>query len=311
MTAPRLQINPGVTINAGMTLYGYSNGGTPTPVLLLDTLNSFNWTQYIYEVQATGSHMTLKFGLRNDPNYNYIDDVTCTQYNSDYTIGPNLIVNGGFETGDFTGWTTDGGNDVNSSNPSSVVAFEGRDNVGGGNVGSDAYFYQTVSTTPGNFYILSFWAASDGGDTPGDANIEVTLTNCNVNNGATGYITAPASPATTLTFTADQITSVDGASGGSYDSTGFIGYSIGVALTTEQQTFITNLGYTGNVGLLFLGQWAAGSSDTSYNSNAIMFWNSASPTYGVLYATTLGWGGPLQGTWMMPLSATYDPNTWC
>jgi hypothetical protein len=76
----------------------------------------------------------------------------------------NLIVNGGFEAGDFSGWTTVAAPDssyfgVSPGNPHSGTygAFFGsyffeRDEI-----------YQDVPTVPGHTYHISYWVANDGG----------------------------------------------------------------------------------------------------------------------------------------------------
>lgn len=73
---------------------------------------------------------------------------------------PSLVANGGFETGDFTSWTVGGGGSVSSSYDHSGVygAAEGP-------VGSTNTLTQTVSTTPGQTYLFSFWLYNGGSGT--------------------------------------------------------------------------------------------------------------------------------------------------
>jgi len=84
------------------------------------------------------------------------------------TFAQNLVTNGSFETGDFTGWTT-GGNFEDSS-----VTFGGFYDYTGaqdgtwyavlGPVGSDGTLSQTLTTVAGAQYTVSFWLASVGDD---------------------------------------------------------------------------------------------------------------------------------------------------
>jgi hypothetical protein len=71
-----------------------------------------------------------------------------------------LITNGGFETGDFTGWTqfgNTGATGVGSGGHSG--SYQGDF----GAVGSMGGISQTLATTPGASYVADFWLANDGG----------------------------------------------------------------------------------------------------------------------------------------------------
>ena len=95
----------------------------------------------------------------------------------------NLLVNGDFETGDFSGWTVTppGGGGVSGGN--SHVAANGFVHNGvtynaesgtyfaalGAN-GSDATLSQTFADVPGGTYAVTFYLASDG-ETPNDFSV--------------------------------------------------------------------------------------------------------------------------------------------
>jgi Hint domain/Bacterial Ig-like domain/Right handed beta helix region len=80
----------------------------------------------------------------------------------------NLVQNGNFATGTFADWTL-GGN-YQSSQSGTEIFIENANTEGGsayaaglGSVGADGTLSQTIATTPGQSYTLSFWLQNDGG----------------------------------------------------------------------------------------------------------------------------------------------------
>lgn len=88
-----------------------------------------------------------------------------------YADNNNLVTNGGFETGDFTGWSVTGDTtfagvcDVTTC-PGGFAPYEG--NYAGyfGAVGDTVSISQLIPTTPGDTYSLSFYLANPVGGTP-------------------------------------------------------------------------------------------------------------------------------------------------
>lgn len=124
-------------------------------------------------------------------------------------IAGNLLQNCGFETGDFTGWTTGG----NFSATGVENNYDGYAANGGnyfavlGPVGSDGSLSQTFSTNPGDTYNIS-WYLKSNGTTPNDFNTTwngtTIFSQTNIPN-SNGYVLSSfsevaAGPTSTLTF---------------------------------------------------------------------------------------------------------------
>lgn len=85
----------------------------------------------------------------------------CIALHASATPITNIVNNGGFETGDFTGWTQSGntdftGVDMGAENSGSYGAFFGP-------VGTLGYLAQTLNTVAGMSYDLSFFLSNTGG----------------------------------------------------------------------------------------------------------------------------------------------------
>ena len=89
---------------------------------------------------------------------------------------PNLIINAGFESGNFFGWSETGNITpclfVGTSGDARCIPTTGLGPHSGtytaelGNYGADAFLSQTIATTVGSTYELSFWLASQDYGTP-------------------------------------------------------------------------------------------------------------------------------------------------
>ncbi len=70
---------------------------------------------------------------------------------------PRSIFNGGFETGTFTNWTQSGGYFSSGVVTGSAYAHTGKYGAALETSGSMGFLSQTLTTTPGTNYLISFW----------------------------------------------------------------------------------------------------------------------------------------------------------
>ncbi len=172
------------------------NFGPPASGLLItdlagSTINS-GYTQYTGSFIATSTASTVTFTFRHDSGFFGFDDASVV----DHAGGPNLLVNGGFESGAPTtsgggspGWTYFQqvgivflGSQV-ASPTNTLLSHSGaqfwQDGATQGYDGID----QTLVTTIGDTYDVSFYLASIGNDT---ATYQALSTNGQPSTGGNG-----------------------------------------------------------------------------------------------------------------------------
>ena len=76
------------------------------------------------------------------------------------SVGQSIVNNGGFETGDFTGWMLNASSKYNFVTTSSGWFHSGSYGAALGQSGSPGYLSQTLATSPGQNYLLSLWLAN-------------------------------------------------------------------------------------------------------------------------------------------------------
>jgi hypothetical protein len=81
-------------------------------------------------------------------------------------IGQPLVENGGFETGNFDGWTQSGNTAATTVSSTTTYLHSGSYGARLGPTGSLGYLGQALATVPGQNYLLSFWLNCASGGTP-------------------------------------------------------------------------------------------------------------------------------------------------
>jgi hypothetical protein len=105
-----------------------------------------------FDPLSTLGNYTLDIG----PNImDATDTYTAQPFHGTFAVGSNLLVNGGFETGDFTGWTQSG--NTQSTTVATDFPRTGTYAADLGPTGSLGFLSQTVSTTPGQTYTVDYW----------------------------------------------------------------------------------------------------------------------------------------------------------
>jgi hypothetical protein len=118
-----------------------------------------------------------------------------------------LVQNGGFETGDFTSWTQIGDFSYCAVGTSPLYAHSGTNGASMGPQGTLSYLAQTLPTTAGQLYLLSFWLDSPDGLTPNEFSASwngITLLD-RTNLGSIGwtnlqYFVTATDPSTVIQF---------------------------------------------------------------------------------------------------------------
>jgi hypothetical protein len=166
---------------------------------------------------AAKSSVQVSIGLNSTINNlvpaTYAANVTFTNLSSGIAqirpftlqLGQSIVQNGGFENGDFSQWNFTG--DYNNSSGSFENGAVGTNTFSGGSgpdfinsgaygaafgePGMLAYLSQTLPTSPGQGYRLSFWLNNIGGETPNQFVINWN-TNSTVTNTIFNQVNVPA-----------------------------------------------------------------------------------------------------------------------
>jgi hypothetical protein len=163
---PSAPVISGDTVNYGnsVTLNGTAQAGSTITVFdnstqlgTTVTTTSGAWA-YTTGALANGSQSFTATATNSAGNVSSPSAALVTTLNAPV----NLVANGNFATGDFTNWTL-GGNynagqitiDSNAEGGSAYAA-------GLGSMGSDGTLSQTIATTAGQTYTLSFWLQNEG-----------------------------------------------------------------------------------------------------------------------------------------------------
>ena len=178
--AGTLSVNDNYIDSSGNNNYETSSSLPPDqttwacPVVLPDGTNDFS-AYYSSNATAIIVAATPTNGGAQ-PISGWVSTATMDTYTFDslFTVSAfqgqtDLVENGGFETGDFTGWTvTGGGNSVDNGSSAGVTPHSGSYVAEFGAVGEIDSISQTLSTAPGASYLLSFWLNSPDGDFPNE-----------------------------------------------------------------------------------------------------------------------------------------------
>jgi hypothetical protein len=161
-------------------------------------------------VDETGGQ-TLTFNITGNLTGNQFAASSDGHGGTDLTLTPNeLVVNGGFETGNLNGWT---GNGVQLQYDyiDTQHAHSGSYDLALGAINAEYQVYQNIATTAGQTYQVQFWLENPYGGTPsnltasfgGDTLLSLSNTNAQGYTEYTYDVTATSS-SSQLLFVAEQ-----------------------------------------------------------------------------------------------------------
>lgn len=126
------------------------------PIMAVTNLPASEFTNYQFDVTAWSRNDLLQFQFQSDASMFALDDVTVTP--------KVLVTNGGFETGDFSGWTHLG--DTNDDHVNVADLLIGSYGADFGAVNTLGTIAQPIATQPGQPYLISAWVKNNDGDIP-------------------------------------------------------------------------------------------------------------------------------------------------
>ncbi len=128
------------------------------------------YTLYTYNFTANSSSATLTFVMSGDPgpghNYWFLDSVAVNHTNA----STNVLINGGFDMGNLTGWTQFCATDGNCGTGDYGQLMTGLCYAGNycymdkcNGASQSDYLIQSFNTANGDYYIISFYLMNVGG----------------------------------------------------------------------------------------------------------------------------------------------------
>ena len=170
-TAPAAPVISADTVNGNLvTLTGTAQANSTVTVFdnstqlgTATTSGSGAWT-YTTGALASGSQSFTATATDGAGNVSPLSSALAVTLNTT----TNLVTNGSFETNSFTGWTLGGNYTSTTYGPEIYIdskAESGSYAAGMGSVGSDGTLSQSIATTAGQTYTLTFWLQNEASGT--------------------------------------------------------------------------------------------------------------------------------------------------